>query len=270
MKEKIPLFFGKSLDKAILTPTEFINFKKRLYKIKRAEFPKYCLLSFFRELDKTIKKRYKVEIHNWLNPETGYPIYIFNHRGTEIAYNVPGFGAPYAASALEKLIALGMEYFIFIGGVGIIQEDIKRNEIVIPTKAIRDEGTSYHYARSSKYAYPSKLMLKVITDLLKKKNISFHSGPTWTIDAPYRETIRKIRKYQSEGCLSVEMEASALFAIANYRKKHIGGIFLAGDLVTKNRWEPRLEEKDLSKRKIQRRKLLDIALEIFQELKRQG
>lgn len=261
-----PLLFGKPSDKAILTPDKFIASKKKIYKIGKVKFPKYCILSFFRSLDEIIKKQDNLREYN-LNPAYGQPIYTFDYKGTKIAYNVPGFGASFVGAQLEELIALGMEYFVFVGAVGILQRDIKRGEIVIPSKAIRDEGTSYHYALPSKYSYPSKNILKVVTEFLNKRDICFHFGPTWTIDAPYRETVRKIKKYQTEGCLSVEMEASALFAVANYRKKHIGGIFLAGDLVAEHNWNPRLKEKDSREKKFEKSEILNIVLRIFHDFR---
>ena len=84
-------------------------------------------------------------------------------------------------------------------------------------KAIRDEGTSHHYLKPSKYAYASKDMTQKIKNSLDKFKQKYFVGTSWTIDAPYRETVAEATQYQKEGVATVEMEASALFAVSQYR-----------------------------------------------------
>lgn len=259
-REDIALFFGKPNDKAVINPIDYIEHMKKIRRLNYIKFPKYCILCFFKKLYKEIKKKYKPKIIKY---HEEYPIYIFKYKGIDIAFVYPLIGASSAGSVLEEMIALGGKYFIFLGGVGTIAPEIKRGEIIVPVKAIRDEGTSFHYQKPSKYSYPSKLILKFIKERLKQKNISFYKGTTWTTDAPYRETRRKILKFYKEGTLCVEMEASALFSIGKFRKVKVAGLFIAGDCVTGESWDPRMKRKDISKIETERKRVLNYVLEMF-------
>jgi uridine phosphorylase len=109
--------------------------------------------------------------------------------------------------------------------------------------------------------------LKNIERTLKAHDVDYHRGGAWTTDAPYRETPRKVKKYFKEGCLAVEMEASALFSIAKYRKKHIGALLNAGDCVAGKKWDSRSIWKDFYKEKTKMLRLLELSLESLHSLR---
>ncbi len=71
-----------------------------------------------------------------------------------------------------------------------------------------------------------------LVNILKKENIDYYRGKGWTIDAPYRETKKEIKKYQKEDVLAVDMEASAMFAIAKAFKVKAAAIFVISDNLT--------------------------------------
>ena len=114
-------------------------------------------------------------------------------------------------------------------------------------KAIRDEGTSHHYLKYSKYAYASKRLTKKIMESLEKLKQKYFVGTSWTIDAPYRETIAEAKQYQKEGVATVEMEASALFAVAQYRNVELGAIFTISDSLAELEWKPKFHLKKTKK-----------------------
>ena len=261
MKQDIALFLGKPSDKSVFNPIDYVEHMKELNRLNHFKLPRYIILCFFKKLYKEIKKKYKLK--KIIKYHEEYPIYIFKYKGIDIAFVYPLMGASYAGSVLEEMTALGGKYFIFFGGVGTITPKIERGEIIVPTKAIRDEGTSFHYQKPSKYSYPSKLILTFIKKTLKQKKIPFHEGATWTIDAPYRETQRKVLKFRKEGALSVEMEASALFSIGRFRKVNVAGLFIAGDCVAGENWNPRRKVKDIPRIERDRKKILDYVLETF-------
>lgn len=257
--EEIALLSGRPSDKAVLNPMDWINCIEKMYGKQRPKVPKYCILSFFMKGYEFIEDTYNPRIVDFF-PPWRHPIYIFKYKELEVSYIYPGIGAPYAGAMLEQMIALGADNFIFIGGVGTLTPKIRRGEIILPNKALRDEGTSFHYQKPSRYSYPSKLILKYIRRSLKQNNVPFHEGGTWTTDAFFRESIQKVEKFYNEGCLCVEMEASALFSIAKYRNKHIGGLFTAEDCLAGGKWDPRREPGDEEKVEKDRRKLVDYAL----------
>ncbi len=206
-----------------------------------------------------VKEEYKTKEKIFISKNV--PILIFNHKGMRTAHvNLP-MGAAMAGTVLEVVFALGCDYAIFFGDSGVLTPSIKWGEIIVPTKALRTEGTSYHYEKPSMYTYPSKLILKHIEKTLKVHNVGYHRGGTWTTDAPYRETPRKVKKHFKDGCLAVEMEAAGLFSIAKYRKKHIGAILNAGDCVAGKKWDSRSIWKDFNKEKTKMLRLLSLSLE---------
>lgn len=155
-------------------------------------------------------------------------------------------GAPAVVTILEQLIALGIKRFISIGIAGALQKQVNIGDVVICERAIRDEGTSYHYVRPSKYVYASEKMVKRIKNSLDTHNWKYIVGTSWTTDAFYRETVAEVKHYQKEGVLTVEMEAAALFAVAQYRNVEIGAIFTISDSLAELQWNPRFHVKEPS------------------------
>lgn len=149
-----------------------------------------------------------------------------------------GFGAPVAVTLSEVLIAMGVQRIINIGVAGTLQKHIDIGDIVVCDKAIRDEGTSYHYLKPDTYASPHSGLTKQITKTLDNNGTEYFTGPSWTTDAPYRETIAEVSKYQEEGVLTVEMEASALFALGNHRNIEVGALFTISDSLADLKWKP--------------------------------
>ena len=119
-------------------------------------------------------------------------------------------GAPAAAIAVEELSARGTEVFIGVGTAGAIDERLAAGDLVVCSAALRDEGTSYHYAPPEPFAVPDP----GLTARLRAALPGAVHGPSWTTDAPYRETAEEIARYRAEGILTVEMEASCLFTVA--------------------------------------------------------
>lgn len=126
-----------------------------------------------------------------------------------------GIGAPVAAVVVEELIALGTTEFINIGTAGGLQKHQQIGDIVVCSRAIRDEGVSHHYLAPAPYALPSPDLTERLKQTLTNATLPYAEGPTWTIDTPYRETVEEARHYQAEGVLAVEMEAAAVFAVPN-------------------------------------------------------
>jgi uridine phosphorylase len=105
--------------------------------------------------------------------------------------------------------------------------------------AVRDEGVSYHYLEPGREILADEDVTKVIESVLMRDQIPYLKGKTWTTDAPYRETRTKIKNRQEEGCISVEMEASGLMAVAKFRGVKFGQILYAGDDLSGETWDNR-------------------------------
>lgn len=231
MKE-IPLLFGKPSDKALFDPKHFLAHIKMNKKVDIA------IIYFSSKTSKLIKKRFKAKGEIDFEKTNFKPIKIGKKNVLFIKSTI---GSAAAVTVAEEVIALGAKKIIFVGSCGTLK-DLPISSIIIPDKAIRDEGTSYHYAKADKYSNPSKKLTKLIEDSAKELELEYEKGTTWTTDAPYRETFRKIKKYAKEDTLCVEMEASALFTLAKFRKIDIAGVFWVSDQLLK-KWVPGFETK---------------------------
>jgi uridine phosphorylase len=151
-----------------------------------------------------------------------------------------GIGAPVAAIILEELIALGIRRAVSVGTAGCLQRGMGIGDLVLCTGAIRDEGVSYHYMQPDAPALPDAAMTERLRAALAADiaETSLHVGLSWTIDAPYRETVEEARHYQSMGVQTVEMEAAALFAVAAHRGIEIASAFVISDSLAELVWMP--------------------------------
>ena len=142
---------------------------------------------------------------------------------------------------LEICIELGIKRFINVGIAGGLQKASNIGDVVVCTSAIRDEGVSYHYlADPSTPALPSKNLTAAFMRTLEDEGILYTQGPTWTIDAFFRETVGEIQHYQQEGVVTVEMEAAALFVISTLRGVDMASGFVISDSVAELVWHPQI------------------------------
>ena len=134
--------------------------------------------------------------------------------GTPVVVTRLRVGAPAAVTDLEELVALGVRDILVVGVAGSLQPGLPIGALVIPTGAIREEGTSFHYAPAGAEVAPDPTLTRALADACLALGAPVTSGLVWTTDAPYRELQSKILAYGAAGALAVEMEASALFAAA--------------------------------------------------------
>lgn len=166
-------------------------------------------------------------------------IHVIEHEGHRIAVFNPGVGAPAAASSLETVMALGARKVIGCGGAGIIVPGFDVGHVVVPTGAIRDDGASYHYAPAGAEVLPHPEAVAAIDAVLSEAGIPHDRGLTWTTDAYYRETAAKVARRREQGAITVEMEASTMFAVAAFRGGVYGQLLYAGDDVSAQEWDHR-------------------------------
>ncbi len=141
-----------------------------------------------------------------------------------VSVSGPFVGAPYAVMLLETLIAWGARNIFFLGWCGAIAEKVKIGDIILPTSAAIDEGTSTHYGQiDTGISRASSTLVAAIRQVLNKNQIDFHAGAIWTTDAVYRETRQQVERHQQDGILAVEMELSALYSVAQLSPSGAGG-----------------------------------------------
>lgn len=223
-----------------------------------ATMPTHGVICFFQDVITHFVKLGIAEEIYALRSEMGrHPIYVHEVQGHRVALFHPGVGAPLAAAILEEAIALGCRNFIACGGSGVLNRQLAMGHLVIPTAAVRDEGTSYHYLPPSRTVDASPVAVAAIERVLKQRKVDYVLGKTWTTDAIYRETRARMALRRSEGCITVEMEAAALFAVSQFRGVHLGQILYGGDNLDGDEWDGRNWQKNWGVREI----LIELAAE---------
>lgn len=229
---------------AALNPTDFQ---------KRDEnFPKTVVAFFHHDLMDEFVKVYKPIVIKTISSCTkDFDIYKITSGGEEIAVMQAQLGAPYCTGIFEEVIALGAKSLFFAGSCGCLDGSIEDYGIILPTSAIRDEGTSYHYAEPADEIELDKKVISSVESTLKELGIGYVKCKTWTTDGLYRETRKKVENRKKMGAKVVDMECSALCAMAKFRGVDFGELFYAADDLSKSVYDPRsLVDGEISKQAV--------------------
>lgn len=237
----------------IIKPTDFLN----------RCLPEKCVITFLRKELEQFVNEYNLPIIGYLHSEVlDIPIYEYRNGVEHLCVTMPFSTAPGAAGTIEELHAMGCNKFVICGGAGALMKDSKVGEIIIPTSAVRDEGTSYHYVEPSREIECHKEALKSTIAILTEMGVPFATGKTWTTDAMYRETPDKIELRRSEGCVTVEMETAAFFAVSKYYDIPLIQLLYVGDDVSGSTWDSR----NWNTQKSIRANLIHCAVELIKKL----
>ncbi len=226
---RFPILEFDSSRRAVLEPNA--NHQKR-------DVPEHAVICFFNEVLTEVRADGAHVVATSKSEIGDHPIYEINYGDRRLAMIHPGITAPLGAAILEEAIVFGCRKFIACGGAGVLDGSIAVGHIVVPTSAVRDEGTSYHYLTPAREVKPSARAVAAIESVLKARGHDYLLGKTWTTDAIYRETRAKIERRRREGCLTVEMEAAAFFAVAKFRGVEFGQLLYAGDDLS-GKWDHR-------------------------------
>ncbi len=166
------------------------------------------------------------------------------HGGISMAG--PFIGAPYAAMLLDSLIAKGANQVVVLGWCGALDDTLAVGDIIVPSEAIVDEGTSRNYKKLEEtfpVSRPDRSLTDKLWGYLKSEDIQAEKEVIWTTDAIYRETQKKVAYFNGMGARAVEMECSALFSVAEYRKIKLAAALVVSDSVASRDWEPGFRKK---------------------------
>ncbi len=222
----------KTVDNAIINPTDVIK--------PLDNFPEICISTFSKQIIDKFAALENVEVIGHLLTANGkIPIYKMKYGGKEFAFYLSLVGAPACVSCFEEIIALGAKKFVFFGSCGVLDENIVQHNIIIPTAGIRDEGTSYHYLPPSEEIFPDIELTTLLKECLENCGYSYTTGKIWTTDAIYRETRKAVKERKKSGCIAVDMEYTALLAVAKFRNVPFVQFFYGADSLDHEEWEPR-------------------------------
>ena len=168
-----------------------------------------------------------------------WPVYEVTYRGKRFAMYKARLGAPACVGSFEDVIPFGAKRIILLGNCGVLNKEIKDCGIIIPTAAIRDEGTSYHYAPASDTIAVNHEYRELFKTICNTFGYPYVEGVTWTTDAFYRETPSKIQARKAMGAVCVEMECAAMQAMCDFRGVKFFQFLYAGDNLDHSSWDPR-------------------------------
>lgn len=245
-----PQFKNKHLEKALFKPEDYIK-----YRGFKGKFPTNYIITYqssaLRHFRRQYASRYRI-----FGLHSNFQIHILDRENIGFL-KMPGIGAPLSVTFFEELVGLGLKRAINIGTAGGLQHE----GVFLCDRAIRDEGTSHHYIPHGRYSYPDKRLTDELGKEIVKQGIDFERATSWTIDAPYRETKKEIAHYKNQGVATVEMEASALFAVAKLRKTQIASAFVVSDVLGE-KWAPKFHHLNVIKTQ---NKLIDSAIDCLRK-----
>ena len=216
-----PILRDKTYDQpSVFLPENLLREARRQRNVTDGKVPRICVL----DPDGDIVRRLLADGRASRYPH--WPCYhtdmhTFDLDGVECGIISCVVGASFAVLVAEELFACGCELLVSVTSAGQILDRQDPPYFVLANRALRDEGTSYHYLAPSDWAYIDDRMLAVLGDAFSDLDEPVHQGAVWTTDAPFRETSDAIDSARSAGILAVEMEAAALYAFARARAKPV-------------------------------------------------
>ena len=201
---------------SVFVPAALMREARRQKNIKETDVPTVCLLDPDGDLVRHLRRTGRAK------PFAGWPCYhteldVFSLAGRDVGIVGLAVGASFAVLVAEELFASRCRLLISLTSSGQIVHSGPPPYFIIIDRALRDEGTSYHYAPPSEYASACPRLLAAAVEAVKQDGPRTITGATWTTDAPFRETGEAIQAAVDKGILAVEMEAAALYAFAAAR-----------------------------------------------------
>lgn len=221
------------------TPKALLNPDHDLPALKN--FPQLVLLAFLtREtIDKFVTTHNGQQIAVIETVAATTPIFQISWAGTTIALCQAALGAPAAVLDLDLLIAYGAKTIVAVGSCGELQT-VAPGTVLIPTAALRDEGTSYHYLPAAPKIKLNSVVYNQLAQVIQAQQLTPQFVKTWTTDGYFRETQQLVQQRTQAGYTVVEMECAALAACAQFRQVAFGQLLFTADTMTDlTNWQPR-------------------------------
>jgi len=193
------------------------------------QLPKKCIYAFLEEeIDRYAQEVEADCVGEFVSATKTYPVYVMDYKGEKVCLAQAPVGSAPAAQFMDWLIGYGVEQIISTGTCGVLA-DIEENAFLVPVRALRDEGASYHYAPPSRYMDVNVEAISAIEQVLEQLGVPYEEVMTWSTDGFYRETAEKVAYRKEEGCAVVEMECAALAAVAQRRGAVWGELLFTAD-----------------------------------------
>lgn len=254
-----PIFPEKYKLTPLLSAGQMIDFRRKHGGLGELKAPDGVILCLYKGVMKRFAWKYPSRhVKSFLGD-----LYLLKHFGGRVGVMGNfGIGSPALTSLSEEMIAWGAKNLVILSLAGGLQPDLQRGSIVICDRAIRDEGTSYHYLPPERDVKASLELVSSIEKVLAERKIPHTTGATWSTDAPYRETREEAELFQSEGVKVVDMESAGLFAAAQVNGITASSAFIIGDSLAGPRWSA---PPDMRALHLQLELLLDVLIEVLEK-----
>jgi uridine phosphorylase len=218
---------------SLLTADELVAYRARLGRMPKVK-PDGVLFCLERGLPHRMRWRIPVERAGAMNAD----VYsVKKTKGKVAVLTSFGGGSPMVIELAEELAVMGAKKMILMTWGGILQKDTQPGDIVVCSRAIRDEGASHHYLPPAKYIEAHAQLVNELVEVIRKRGMPCTVGTTWTTDAPYRETREEVLHYQAEGVKTVEMESAGLFTVGEVRGVQTASVVIGMDSLASLRWQ---------------------------------
>jgi uridine phosphorylase len=205
---------------SVFTPEALLREARRQKGMATVDVPPICILDPDGDIMRRLRRTGEAtRFDAW--PCYHTELYTFSLEGRTVGMVGCAVGAPFAVLVAEELFASGCRLLISLTSAGQIVQAGEPPYFVIIDRALRDEGTSYHYAAPGEFAQADPALVRMAVEALSSSAQSVLRGASWTTDAPFRETAEAIEAARSKDVLAVEMEAAALYAFANVKKRRV-------------------------------------------------
>jgi len=234
-------------DEPIITPSDFIRYvaENRKIPVHRLKLPQRLLITYQRSTYECAKNLVDGRLVDWWIYGESQPFCVGQYNGVEIGVGRFWIGASAAVMTLEEVIACGAKTIFEVGLAGGLQSFLQPGDIVVVTEAIRDEGTSHHYLPPEVKVESSARLRNNLVKHLNEREIRHFVGPVWSTDGVYRETRGKFRRFRDGGVLAVDMETSAIFALAKFRNVEAASAQAISDVLTEKGWLQAFEHQSV-------------------------
>jgi purine-nucleoside phosphorylase len=205
---------------SVFEPANLLREARRQKRLADAEVPEICVLDPDGDILRTLRRESRASLSPaWACYHTD--LYEFD-EGPE-RFGIIGYavGASFAVLLAEQLFVSGCRFLVSLTSAGQIADQGSPPYFVVIDRALRDEGTSYHYLPPAEFAEGDPTLVQAAMDVLSRNGLRVYKGAAWTTDAPFRETVVAIEGCRARGILAVEMEAAALYAFAHARQKPV-------------------------------------------------
>jgi len=205
---------------SVFSPGKVLENARRQRNLVERPVPKVCVLDPDGDIVRYLIRRGEAECdESWACYHTNLHRFLLDN--TSIGIIGCAVGGPFAVLVAEQLFVSGCELLISITSAGRILPVRQPPYFVLIEKALRDEGTSYHYLPPAKYSVLSPALGDLVGIPSMRNPMRVERGAAWTTDAPFRETEAAVAFAEAEGILAVEMEAASLYAFAQAKQKPV-------------------------------------------------